>query len=53
MINNEIIDVIIVGGGISGTYCFRELTKSLPLESTIYLLEARERFGGRMCTSIF
>ena len=45
-----IIDIIIIGGGISGAYCFRELSKSLS-ESSVYLFEARDRFGGRTCTS--
>ena len=49
MIQSNDADIIIVGGGISGTVCFRELSNSLPNAKTI-LLEARDRLGGRTCT---
>ena len=45
----ENVDILIVGGGISGTVCFRELSNLLPNAKT-YLLEARDRLGGRTCT---
>lgn len=44
--NNE-YDVIIVGGGISGLICARELSRK---GKRVLVIEARNRFGGRVYT---
>jgi len=45
----EEVDTVIVGGGLSGCACYRELVRRLPHERTL-LIEARDRLGGRTCT---
>ena len=40
-------DIIVVGGGISGAVCFRDLARR---GKRVLLLEARSRLGGRSCT---
>lgn len=40
-------DVIIVGGGISGLTCARELSRK---GKSVLLVEARDRWGGRVYT---
>ena len=41
-------DTIIVGGGISGLYCARELIKATSDASRIALFEASDRLGGKI-----
>ena len=45
---NKVYDVIIVGGGLSGLVIARELHLRRP-ELSFLLLEASDRFGGRLC----
>lgn len=42
-------DICIIGAGISGLYCARELSKALP-DSKICILEKYEFLGGRIST---
>lgn len=44
----EIYDVAIVGGGVSGTYCAWRLTENESKTSSICLLESSNRIGGRL-----
>lgn len=44
----ETYDVIIVGGGVSGTYCAWRLSEKISPVSSICLLESSNRIGGRL-----
>jgi hypothetical protein len=44
------IDIVIVGGGITGTYMARRLSSQFPL-LRILLIEKTERIGGRLLSS--
>lgn len=50
MTNTKIYDIIILGGGIAGIYTTYQLLKKDPTLS-ILLLEATDRFGGRIYTT--
>lgn len=41
-------NIIIIGAGLSGLYLARQLEQTLPSDSRLLILEARERTGGRI-----
>lgn len=49
-INAEEIDMVVIGGGITGTYLARRLTRQFPL-SKILLIEKSDRIGGKLLSS--
>ena len=64
MKNTDSVDIAIVGGGVSGLYCFLQLARAMkgkkPLKCldnkpprSIRLYEASDRFGGRIETWSF
>ena len=45
--NNKIVDIIIIGGGISGSYLSSKLKKH---GYKVLIIEKSKGVGGRMCT---
>ena len=46
--SDEILDVVIVGGGVAGAYCAWRLAVDAPTHQTIALFEGSDRIGGRL-----
>ena len=45
-----VYDYVIIGGGITGLYCARQLVKKYGSSKNIALYDDRSYFGGRLLT---